>query len=284
MSSPETHPGSPVPAPILAPVATASVEADHANPDQADAALPGAAPATALPTLEGEIDTARRYAEAAHAASTRRAYASDWRRFTAWCSARGLETLPADPRSVAVFLAAEAGAAPPTIGRRLAAIGWMHRRAGLPPPQTRPGATAITEVLTGIRRSHGVAPARKHAADADWLHDVLRGIPGSDLRSRRDRALLAFGMAGAFRRSELVALRLADIDWSMPACASPSAAARPTRRAPVRSSPSPRAADCDRRRCSLPGSPPPGSATASCSAASPASAWRAAVPKVPLRL
>ena len=45
-----------------------------------------------------------------------------------------------------------AGAAPPTIGRRLAAIGWMHRRAGLQPPQAREGAAAILEVIAGIRR------------------------------------------------------------------------------------------------------------------------------------
>ena len=116
---------------------------------------------------------------------------------------------------VAVFLAAEAeaGLAPLTIGRRLAAIGWMHRRAGLQPPQAREGAAAIVEVIAGIRRSHGVAPVKKHAADADVLRDILRAIAGDDLRSVRDRALLAFGMAGAFRRSELVALRLADVEW-----------------------------------------------------------------------
>ena len=66
--------------------------------------------------------------------------------------------------------------------------------------------------MAGIRRSHGIAPVRKHAADADVLRDVLRTIAGNDLHSVRDRALLAFGMAGAFRRSELVALRLADLE------------------------------------------------------------------------
>ena len=164
---------------------------------------------------EEEIGTARRYADASRAASTQRAYESDWRRFAAWCSARNLDTLPADPRVVAVFLAAEAeaGSAPLTIGRRLAAIGWMHRRAGLQPPQKVQGAAAILEVIAGIRRSHGVAPVKKHAADADVLRDILRAIAGDDLRSVRDRALLAFGMAGAFRRSELVALRLADVEW-----------------------------------------------------------------------
>lgn len=162
-----------------------------------------------------EVATARRYADASRAASTQRAYNSDWRRFSVWCGARGLDTLPADPRVVAVFLAAEAeaGAAPLTIGRRLAAIGWMHRRAGLQPPQKREGAAAILEVIAGIRRSHGVAPVKKYAADADVLRDILRAIVGDDLRSVRDRALLAFGMAGAFRRSELVALRLTDVEW-----------------------------------------------------------------------
>jgi len=184
----------------------------------AEAALssaPAEAPDPELAAFEGaELAAARGYADASRAASTRRAYASDWRRFSAWCFARGLETLPADPRVVAVFLSAEAtlGAAPLTIGRRLAAIGWMHRRAGLQPPQAREGAAAILEVLAGIRRSHGVAPAKKHAADADVLRDILRVIDGDDLRSVRDRALLAFGMAGAFRRSELVALRFSDLE------------------------------------------------------------------------
>ncbi len=168
----------------------------------------------AWPILAGtELATARHYADASRAPSTQRAYAADWRRFAAWCLARDITTLPADPRAVAVFLSAEAasGSAPLTIGRRLAAIGWMHRRAGLQPPQAREGASAILEVMAGIRRSHGVASTRKQAVDADVLRDILRGITGDDLRSVRDRALLAFGMAGAFRRSELVALQVADL-------------------------------------------------------------------------
>ena len=200
MSRPETPSDSLVPVGPTAPPV----------PDAADPAVAG------LPSLaHAEIATARRYADASRAASTQRAYASDWLRFSAWCLDRSLETLPADPRAVAVFLSAEAqaGSAPPTIGRRLAAIGWMHRRAGLQPPQAREGAAALLEVMAGIRRSHGIAPVWKHAADADVLRDVLRAIVGDDLRSVRDRALLAFGMAGAFRRSELVALRLSDVEW-----------------------------------------------------------------------
>ena len=201
-----------------------------------------------LPSLHhAEIATARRYADASRAASTQRAYASNWRRFSAWCLARGLETLLADPRVVAVFFSAEAeaGSSPLTVGRRLAAIGWMHRRAGFQLPQAREGAAAILEVMAGIRRSHGIAPARKHAADADVLRDVLRAIVGDDVRSVRDRALLAFGMAEAFRRSELVSLRLADVERVPEGLRITIRRARPTRMAPAPPSPSPRDAGCD---------------------------------------
>ena len=160
--------------------------------------------------LPGEIDAAKGYAAASRAPGTRRAYAADWRGFLAWCEVRDATPLPADPRLVAVFLAAEAarGCAPSTIGRRLAAIGHAHLQHGHLPPQRAAGAAPLLEVLAGIRRSHGRPPARKQAADADVLRDLLRATPGDDLRSVRDRALLAIGMAGAFRRSELVALRL----------------------------------------------------------------------------
>jgi len=163
--------------------------------------------------LDEEIEAARTYAAASRAGSTRRVYASDWRIFIAWCAARQIEPLPADPRVVAVFLAAEAdaGLKPATIGRRLAAIGHHHRAAGFEPPQTRPGADTIRDVLAGIRRTNGVKPKRKQAADGDAMRDILRAVTGDTPRAVRDRALLAIGMAAALRRSELVALDLDDV-------------------------------------------------------------------------
>ena len=40
---------------------------------------------------------------------------------------------------------------------------------------------------------------------------MLRAIKGDSIRSSRDRALLAIGMGGAFRRSELVAIQLTHV-------------------------------------------------------------------------
>lgn len=100
---------------------------------------------------------------------------------------------------------------PSTLGRRLAAICYAHRQAGFDPPQARPGSTAIKNAIAGIRRVHGVKPVRKRAADGDVLRDMLRAIEGDSPRAVRDRALLAVRMTGALRRSELVALEMADV-------------------------------------------------------------------------
>jgi len=52
----------------------------------------------------------------------------------------------------------------------------------------------------------------KYAADRYVIRAVLRAINGDTLANLRDRALLAFGMASALRRAELVALTVADLE------------------------------------------------------------------------
>ena len=51
-----------------------------------------------------EIETVLGYAEAAKAAATRTAYTSDWRDFSAWCTARGTTPLPAQPAIICAYL------------------------------------------------------------------------------------------------------------------------------------------------------------------------------------
>ena len=179
-----------------------------------DADLPSVASAGGgLAGLREDAEAARAYAKAGRAESTRRVYASDWRRWIAWCASRGVQPLPADPAAVALFCAHEAasGIAPPTITRRLSAIGAAHQAAGHPPPQLAVGGGAISAVMGGIRRSRGAAPSKKAAANSNVVRDLLRVCTGDDLRAMRARALILVGMAGAFRRSELVAIRVEDL-------------------------------------------------------------------------
>jgi site-specific recombinase XerD len=165
-------------------------------------ALPGA-------LTTAEIDTTLGFAAAEKAAATRAAYASDWRDFAAWAALRGATALPAHAGMVAAYLShlASTGRKASTIGRRAAAIAYRHKLAGYEPPTSQEGVRAV---LRGIRRTLGAAREGKAPATADILTAMLALCPAT-LVGYRDRALLALGFAGAFRRSELVALEVADL-------------------------------------------------------------------------
>jgi len=161
-------------------------------------------PAALGPDLMAAVDLAK----AEKALSTRKAYGTDFRLFKAWCDGKGVGSLPASPETVAAFLASEARTAKPsTLGRRVAAIRYAHKLAHLDTPTD---SEAVKATLRGIRRTFGGAKVRKTPAVAAKMHSMVAMAPDR-LSGLRDRALLLLGFAGAFRRSELVALDVSDI-------------------------------------------------------------------------
>ena len=158
--------------------------------------------------LAEALAAARGYAERSLSESTRRGYARDLAAFRAWCTARRVTALPAEPQTLAAYLADLAQTdRPATIGRKLAAIAVAHRDAGLESP-TEHGMVKTT--LAGIRRAKGTAPHQKSALLVEDLRRIVAPL-GASLLDRRDRALVLLGFAAALRRSELVALRLEDV-------------------------------------------------------------------------
>lgn len=155
--------------------------------------------------LDNALQAARRYSKKSRANSTWRAYRSDWRLFEAWCQTVALPNLPADPDTVAMFVASQASAGlnPSTLNRRLAAIRLVHLGAGHPSPHN---ALRVVEVMRGIRRDWSQPPAKKTAAVDDDIKRMADSVEPGTRMGLRDRALLLFGFAGAFRRSELVAV------------------------------------------------------------------------------
>lgn len=163
-----------------------------------------------VPTLDLDALAARAagLAEDARSANTRRAYRSDWDHFARWCTALGFAFLPAEPMTVGSYLADhETRLSVATLTRRLSAIAVAHRMAGFL-MDTR--APAIADVMQGLRNRHGSAQRHAEALTIPRLRQVLDRI-GDSLGDRRDRALLLVGTAAALRRSELVALDVADI-------------------------------------------------------------------------
>jgi site-specific recombinase XerD len=155
-------------------------------------------------------DAAAAYARGSRSAATWRAYESDWRLFTTWCQSVDHPALPATATTVALFLAVQAqlGLAPATLDRRLAAIRLMHVGAQHPSPHD---ALAVAEVMRGIRRAWKKPPAQKAPAVDVEIQHLVDAVEPQTLKGLRDRALLLVGFAGAFRRSELVALDVAHL-------------------------------------------------------------------------
>jgi len=184
----------------------ASTKPDIAAPDRA-AALVDAQEAVAV-ALAAMAAQARDYAQQAKSANTRRAYRSDWADFAGWCQAHGLAALPAAPATIALYLTGAAERLKPaTLTRRLTAISQAHQAAEHPSPTT---SAAVRAVASGICRAKGTAQQGKAAAVTDEVRAMVAALPPT-LVGRRDRALLLLGFAGAFRRSELVALDVADV-------------------------------------------------------------------------
>jgi integrase len=178
-------------------------------------------------------ERARDFARGARAESTWAAYRRQWARFEAWCQSAGETALPADPLTVARFLAdsapawraatpadpvedvvegqvcERAGLRPGTLAGYLAAISVVHQSAGQPNPTQ---AEAVRRTMAGIRRHPGVtAVTRRAAARREQMAAMLAVMrPDERLADARDAALLLIGWKAALRADDLVGMRVQD--------------------------------------------------------------------------
>jgi integrase len=173
--------------------------------------------ALALPAhLRDLTDRARSYVEAASSANTRKAYASDWKHFSAWCRRQNLSVLPPDPHVVGLYITACASGTAErgmkantvsTIERRLSSLSWNYAQRGGERLDRKD--RAIATVLAGIRNKHAAPPRQKEAILPEDLIAMLETLERGTLRGMRDRAMLLVGFAGGLRRSEITGLDLA---------------------------------------------------------------------------
>ena len=161
--------------------------------------------------LEQLVERAAATAKASRAPATRLAYERQFRRFEAWCASASLPSYPSDARVVVTYLQAlaDAGRKISTIEQALAAIAFTHRERG-DAWDTR--SKILVDVTQGLRRSIGVRPVQKSPVEQVELRAMV-GACDESLLGLRDRALLLIGWVGAFRRSELVALDHADLQF-----------------------------------------------------------------------
>ena len=161
--------------------------------------------------------------EAVLSDNTNRVYGTQWRLFYEWCAEVGLVSLPAEPLTVARYLAARANAGASIATMRLAtsAISKAHEWVKLESPCRDPGVRAS---LKGWGRHLSKPQRQSGALTADVLAVIRltavqprkrgRGIETPEQAAERakfDLALVAVLSDGGLRRSEAAALTWGDI-------------------------------------------------------------------------
>lgn len=171
---------------------------------------------TANAAFQRDLAQAAHYAGHARSRATLQAYARDLADFRRYCEDCGVRAQPAEPQTVAAYVASQSRRLKLTsIRRRLVAIAQAHKRIGLASPTSHP---MVREVLRGVARDTSVQlrsrTRKKTALTPDRLLLLIAAIDRSTLRGQRDRAIILLGWAAALRRSELAALDVGDIDFN----------------------------------------------------------------------
>ena len=142
--------------------------------------------------------------------NTLKAYEADWNDFAGWCRFHQQSELPAEPETIVNYindLADDAKAN--TVSRRVSAISENHIAAGF--QEDNPAHSGLVRsALDAIRREKGTMQRGKTPILMEDIQE-LAACFGEDIVSRRDKALLFLGFAGAFRRSELVHIQVEDL-------------------------------------------------------------------------
>ena len=147
-------------------------------------------------------------------ANTLRAYESDYKDFSLFCSKNNFSSMPADPKILSLYLTHLSQTSKfSTLKRRIASISVIHKLKGHYIDTKHP---IVSENLLGIKRVKGSNQKSKKPIlinDLKLIIDVIDKENIKEIRKARDKALILIGFAGGFRRSELVALDNDDIEF-----------------------------------------------------------------------
>lgn len=96
-----------------------------------------------------------------------------------------------------------------TIRQHIAAIRWEHRRRGLEDPMSE----TVREILRARRRALPDIVKRAKPIRPALLWRLVKVPVSATKRQIRDAAMIALGWSCALRASEIIGIRLADMEW-----------------------------------------------------------------------
>ena len=147
-------------------------------------------------------------------ANTLRAYSSDYKDFSLFCTKNNFNSLPTNPKILALYLTHLSQTSKfSTLKRRIASISVVHKLKGHYIDTKHP---LIVENLLGIKRKNGSNQKAKKPILINDLKEIIKAInqhKTKDIKKIRDKALILIGFAGGFRRSELVDINHNDVEF-----------------------------------------------------------------------
>ena len=146
----------------------------------------------------------------AYAQSTIDAYYRDFCVFVQWCEYMEIEPLPCGASDMAAFLDEQSKIkAAATVRRYAVSIGKIHRLLSFDDP-IKPEVVRLA-----LRRAHrsAIAPQRQSLGLTRNDVNAIVALKDRSLRHLRDAAMISVGFDGLMRRSEIVALKVSDVEW-----------------------------------------------------------------------
>jgi site-specific recombinase XerD len=147
--------------------------------------------------------------------NTIKAYKSDFKDFSNFCKKNNFKSLPADPKIVSFYITHLSSISKvSTLKRRLASISVVHKIKGFYIDIKHP---LIIENFMGIQRKLGVFQKSKKPILINELKEIIKTIESTEkneIKKIRNKALILVGFAGGFRRSELVNIKLDDLEFT----------------------------------------------------------------------
>lgn len=147
----------------------------------------------------------------AYAPNTLRAYKADMLEFIEYCCQVRAGALPASPLTISDFLTSTAtlGIKNSTVRRKAASISAVHRLLNYADPTKHP---EVKITLRKISRQLGSRFDQAYPITRELL-DRLLNVCQEGMRASRNRALLLLAYDSMRRRTELISLRIEDINW-----------------------------------------------------------------------
>jgi site-specific recombinase XerD len=146
--------------------------------------------------------------------NTIRAYKADYNDFSLFCSKNNFQSMPTQPKIMSLYLTHLSKTSKySTLKRRLASISVLHKMKGHYIDTKHP---IIMENLMGIKRTIGSNQKGKKPLLINDLKALIKAIDQSNesnLKKKRDKALVLIGFSGGFRRSELVDIDHEDLEF-----------------------------------------------------------------------